>query len=63
MTSDLETTYTPAEAAEILRVSAETVRQLCRDERIGRLKIGAKYLIPASDLKRYRESCYVPAAQ
>jgi excisionase family DNA binding protein len=60
--NDLEPTYTPSEAAEILRVSAETVRQLCRDERIGHFKVGCHYFIPDSDLRAYRERCYVPAA-
>ena len=58
----LETTYTATEAAEILRVSAETVRVMCRTGRIGHFKIGQQYFIPESDLQAYRQSCYVPAA-
>jgi excisionase family DNA binding protein len=62
MTDELEPTHTAAEAAEILRVSAETVRNLCREERLGHFKIGPQYFIPDSDLRAYRQRCYVPAA-
>jgi len=62
MSDEFETTYTPTEAAEQLRVSPETVRALCRDKKIGHERIGRHYLIPESDLKAYRQSCYVPAA-
>jgi excisionase family DNA binding protein len=61
MPDQLEATYTPAEAAELLRVSPETVRALCRDKKIGRIQIGRQYLIPESDFKAYWQRCYEPA--
>ena len=58
----LETTFTPTEAAERLRVSPETVRALCRAKKLGHLQVGRQYLIPESDLKAYWQSCYEPAS-
>jgi excisionase family DNA binding protein len=52
---------TPAELADRWHVSAETVRKMCRDQELGHLPIGRKYLIPESEAERYEEREFIPA--
>lgn len=44
--------YTVDEAARILRVTAETVRRLCKSGQMPARKIGRRWLIPSSYVNR-----------
>ena len=43
---------TPEQAAEFLKVSAERVRQFCREERLGQ-KLGRDWVISRDELVRF----------
>ncbi len=43
--------YTPAEAAEVLGLSEQAVRDLCRDGRIRGIKLGGQWRIPRTALE------------
>jgi len=42
--------YSPEEVAEIMNIRPETVRELCRKDKLKAIKIGRKWRIPESSI-------------
>jgi excisionase family DNA binding protein len=47
------THLTPAELANILDTSTETIRRYCRNGRIGHVKIGRHFMIPVAEAEKF----------
>ena len=47
--------YTTAEAAELLGVETDTVKVYCNTDRIKGEKVGHIWMVPESEIKRYKQ--------
>lgn len=51
-----KTYYTPSEIADMLDVSAQTIRRLCRNGKIRAMRVGILWKISHTDLNDYLTS-------
>jgi excisionase family DNA binding protein len=56
MGTEIETVYTPAELAQRWKVSAETVRAMCREGVLGSFPVGRQIRIPESAARAYQDA-------
>ena len=49
----MENVYTPAEVADILKVSVETVKRHLREGTLKGFKVGTRWRVKESDLKEF----------